>query len=475
MQQAVIALLSAASIASFVVGVAAIASYPYHRRAKRCLEQSVPVDPEFRQQFHDQFGVTEITATSVPLFDVLYHTSKLDPYCLEGISHLHHAQHFQNLGSVVGFLHENIIPASADAKAWRGMIHKYQGYTGEQVEIDHLRHVADPNLVVPDSGTQPGYDVMVHDASGDLVPYQIKTVDTPAAITEHFQRHPDIDVIANREMGKAFIEDPHVHIDPTLSAQDAFHTTDATFHGIDSLGSWLHHIPMITLVAASVRHGVGVVQGRKSVADALKQTGVDVGAVGFGALGGSKVGFVVGLFLAPASGGLSLMVIPAITTIAGAVMGVVTGRKIGNWLKSGELRAAQAALKEKAASLRSSFLANFAHMLDALRKSYAVQDQRFRVAASKTQDWLERLLVPTVMTKFYSLARQRLRTEQGNARKFYTSLRRECRDQKDEVTAGLIIYAQGRQVFVLSEPVQHAWESVDQTVRAVEREKARLA
>ena len=315
---------------------------------------------------------------------------------------------------------------------------------------------------------------MVHDASGNLVPYQIKTVDTPAKIAEHLQKHPDIDVLTNREMGSAFADDPHVHIDPALSAQDAFHTTDATFHGIDSLGSWLHHIPMITLVAASIRHGTGVVQGRKSITDALTQTGVDVGAVGFGALGGSKIGLAAGLFLAPASGGLSLIVIPTITTVAGAVVGVLTGKKIGNWLKSAELRVAQAALKQRAASLRIAFLTNFRGILDVLRKTYAVQDKKFRVAGSKTQDWLDRLLTPTVMTKFYSLARQRLKTERGNTRKFYILLRGECKNQNDEVTAGLIIYAQGRQAFLLSEPVQHAWDSVDETFQAVEREKARL-
>src|SRR5262249_10094247 len=159
------------------------------------------------------------------------------PHCLEGISHLHHAQHFQNLGSVMGFLHEKIIPASTDATAWRDMIHKYQGYTGEQVEIDHLREV-DPHLIVPESGTQEGYDIMVHDQAGNLEKLQIKTVDTPAHITEHLQHHRDIDVVANREMASAFGDNPHVHIDPLLSSQDAFHATDATFHGVDSVGTW---------------------------------------------------------------------------------------------------------------------------------------------------------------------------------------------------------------------------------------------
>src|SRR6266550_5486795 len=117
MHEVMLAALYAIGFGSLIGGIAAVTSYPYHRRAKLCLQQLVHVDPEFKDQFQRQFGTTEVTATSVPLFDVLYHTSKVDPYCLEGISHLHHAQHFQNLGSVVGFLHENIIPASTEASA----------------------------------------------------------------------------------------------------------------------------------------------------------------------------------------------------------------------------------------------------------------------------------------------------------------------------------------------------------------------
>src|SRR5450432_69243 len=94
------------------------------------------------------------------------------------------------------------------------------------------------------------------------------------------------------------------------------------------------------------------------MADAAKQTGVDVAAVGFGGWGGAKFGLVAGLCLAPASGGLSVIVIPAVTTLVGSIIGVLTGKKIGNWFKSSELRAAQIALKERATSLRNSFVTN---------------------------------------------------------------------------------------------------------------------
>jgi Flp pilus assembly pilin Flp len=174
-------------------------------------------------------------------------------------------------------------------------------------------------------------------------------------------------------------------------------------------------------------------------------------------------------------GGLSVIVIPAVTTLVGSIMGVLTGKKIGNWFKSGQLRAAQIAFKERATSLRNSFVTNCDGILKAVRKGYASQDKKFRAAASRTQDWLERLLTPTVMTKFYSMARRRTKTERLNTEKFYTALRNECKKQEDETTAGLIIYAQGREVFSFSEAVQNAWDKVNEALQAVEREKARLA
>jgi hypothetical protein len=469
-----LAALFSIGLTLFLLGIIVFTSYPYHRRAKLCLRQLVRVDPKYKEQFEKQFGVTEATATAVPLFDVLYHTSKLDPHCVEGVSHLHHAQHFQNLGSVVHFLHQEIIPASTDSNAWRGMIHKYQGYTGEQVEIDHLHETADPNLIVPESGTQEGYDVMVHDASGNLVPFDIKTVDTPANISEHLQSYPDIDVIANSEMATAFSDNPQVHIDPMLSSQDAFHATDATFYGIDSLGNWLHHIPIITLVVASIHNGIGVVQGRKSISDAASQTAMTVGGVGFGALGGSNLGLAAGLLLAPATGGLSAIVIPAVTTVLGSILGVLSGKKIANWFKSRDLRADQAHLKESAVALRSAFLTNCDRILRMICEAYRIQYRRFRTA-SKTQGWLERLLEPTVMTKFYSMARKRTKVESRNTQNFYVGLRNECNKHEDEAAAGLIVYAQGRDVFSSSEAVRNAWDGVRHWIQAVEREKARLA
>jgi hypothetical protein len=326
------------------------------------------------------------------------------------------------------------------------------------------------NVVIPESGTNPDWDVMI-----DRQKYNVKVTDDPSYITNFLHHHPDVDVITNNEMASAFADNPHVHIDPALSAQDAFHATDATFHGIDSLGAWLHHIPLITLAAASVRHGKGYAQGRKSLGDAAKQTAMDVGGVGFGAFGGGKVGLMAGLLLAPATGGLSAIVVPAATTLVGSIIGVLSGKKIAYWFKSGDLRAAQAVLKEKAAALRSSFLMNCGYIVGTIHRLYRTQDRNFRMAASRAQGWLERLLAPTVMTKFYSMARKRAKQEMRNTQDFYFGLRKECNKHEDQAAAGLIVYAQDRNLFSYSAPVLNAWDGVHQSIEIVNREKARLA
>ena len=79
------------------------------------------------------------------------------------------------------------------------------------------------------------------------------------------------------------------------------------------------------------------------------------------------------------------------------------------------------------------------------------------------------------MTKFYSMARRRTKEELINVQKFFTTLRNECEKQEDETAAGLVVFAQGRETYSLSEAVQHAWDSVDQALKNIEREKARIS
>ena len=104
------------------------------------------------------------------------------------------------------------------------------------------------DVETPDSGTNEGWDHII-----DGKPYNVKVTDEPLYIQEHLDKHPDIDVIANREMADAFRDNPRVVINSELSSQEAFHSTaDATFEGIADLGDgvdWVDGIPFITTLA----------------------------------------------------------------------------------------------------------------------------------------------------------------------------------------------------------------------------------
>jgi len=117
------------------------------------------------------------------------------------------------------FLKSSIMPGDLNGGAWRDMIHKYKGYTGEETAYDHLRsagHDVEPAM----SPTQEGHDALI---DGDR--YNVKITDDPSYIADHLHHHPDIEVLTNTEMADAFAGNPHVHIDNALSAQAAFHST----------------------------------------------------------------------------------------------------------------------------------------------------------------------------------------------------------------------------------------------------------
>lgn len=164
--------------------------------------------------------------------------------------------------------------------------------------------------------------------------YNIKITDDPSYITDHLHQHPDIDVITNAEMGDAFAGNPHVHIDSALSAQAAFHSTAETFGGIHDIGGLFHHIPLITMLLSGARNARSVAAKRKTLADAAAHTAVDTASVGFGGFGGAKLGLLIGLALAPVTGGLSAVAATAGCTLLGSVGGVFAGKSVGSWFKA---------------------------------------------------------------------------------------------------------------------------------------------
>ena len=254
------------------------ASYFHRSRQRIFLTKTLKVDEPLRKRVARELGVDGAVVTGVSVFDVLYNTMKLDPNALRGMDHLHHAKDFQNLGELIDFMKSTIIKSEPGSDTWRDMIHKYKGYTGEENVADYYRERGH-NVETPDSGTTEGL-----------------------YIQEHLDKHPNIDVIANREMADAFRDNPRVVINPELSSQEAFHSTADTFEGIADLGDGLDSIPFITLAINTGKNIHKLYKGDLDLKTAAEHTVLDTTAVGTGSWVGGQAGLGLGLALAPATG-----------------------------------------------------------------------------------------------------------------------------------------------------------------------------
>ena len=179
-----------------------------------------------RQGVYSRIGVDGAAAACCSVYDVTVNTSKLHAHALDGMAH---------------FMDDSIITSTAGDKAWRQMVHKYKGYTGEEAVFDSLEssgHVID----IPESATTAGYDLVL---DGNL--FNVKITGSLSYIREHLEKNPDIDIITNIEMAEVFSNNPRVIIDAGISSQEMFHITAETLDGISSLGNFINCI--------SVRNG----------------------------------------------------------------------------------------------------------------------------------------------------------------------------------------------------------------------------
>src|SRR5438132_9610443 len=121
-------------------------------------------------------------------------------------------------------------------------------------------------------------------------------------------------------------------------------------------------------------------------------------------LWGSKAGLAIGLALAPATGGASAIIIPAVTTLLGSIIGISAGKGVTNWFKGRHLRAAVEYLSTVAADFRNKFLERFQILARGVQTFYNLKKRRCRFARLDAQGWFRRNFFPSPIVKFYSMA-----------------------------------------------------------------------
>lgn len=425
------------------------ASYYHRSRQRAFLTKTLKVDESLRKRVARELGVDGAVVTGVSVFDVFYHTImvlKLDPQVLQGINHLHHKQNFESLGDLMDFMKSEIIRSEPGEAVWRSMIHKYKGYTGEETVADYYS-ARGHDVETPESGTAVGVDHII-----DGKPYNVKVTDDPRYIQEHLDKYPDIDVITNREMAQAFHDNPRVIINPDLSSQDAFHSTNATFEEIyegevaerlADIGDGIDSIPFITLAINASRNIYKLHKGDLDIKTAAEHTALDT-AGGAGGWAGGKVGLGLGLALSPVTGGTSAVIIPVATTLLGSLIGFFTGKGIGGWIKERHRRRAVKELQVLAANFRDKFLYLYQNLVAAMNAFFELRLITCRRQVAE-EGFFKRMLFPSAKTTFYRMASGELKTERVASRDFYAHLREKVQDVEEPSEGGMILFANCQQ------------------------------
>ena len=450
------------------------ASYIHRSRQRAFLKKTLKVDEPLRNRVARELGVDGAVVTGVSVFDVFYNTIKLDPHSLRGMDHLHRKQNFESLGDLIDFMKNDIIRSEPGSEAWKDMIKKYKGYTAEEKVHDSYQEKGH-DVETPESGTNEGWD---HKIDGEL--HNTKLTKDKYYIDKHFDKHPDSYVDTNREMADAFRDNPRVVIHP-FSENEVKESTAKTFEGIDALGDefdLVDGIPVIsTLFINTVKNTQKLHKGDLDMKTAVEHTALDTAAVGAGGWVGKTVGLSVGLALVPATGGASAVIIPAVTTMVGSLIGVFTGKGISGWIKGRHLRRAVKGLQDLATNFRKKFLYLYQNVVDAMNSFFELRLITCRRQVAE-EGLFKRMLFPSAKTTFYRMASGELETERVASRDFYADLREKVQDVEEPSEGGMILFANcqqhGVEMLYEVEPLPDYYAKIEAQLEIIEVEERKL-
>jgi hypothetical protein len=256
--------------------------------------------------------------------EMIHNLQAVDEHVFATISQMANAQL-----NTIGDLHQHI---DNWAQNWYGgltdsVVTKLQGHVAEQFVAEHLNQLGHTVTIAGDSN-QEGYDMLV-----DGHPFNIKDLLGMNSIHEHFNRFPDIGVIANVDISGH--EDSVLHIDATQGL-DQLHNLDSIptdhlvvlDHGLHHadvveqvhdagdaiIGNVPFHIPFITLGLSSFRETKLLLRKHTDIVTSLKNIGLDVAGTGIGLFAGAKAG-----------GAIGTMIHPGIGTAIGGIIGGIAG------------------------------------------------------------------------------------------------------------------------------------------------------
>ena len=450
-------------IAFFSLTIFLILSYFHHQRVSEFLKKIIPFSKDDLKKLKPEIGAMEMTVSGVALYDVLYHLSKVDPLFLSAFNRIHDStQNFENFNDLSEYLKK---------LQWRE--HYYKAYVGEEHTFDNLRNSSD-NLFVPETTNNENFDFILNGqkydraTSNDNSYIQQKLNDKPDDV--HIWVGPDVD-------GK-FANHPRVHIsEDSMSSDELLNITNESYQGVLNLGDFLDGIPLITLAFSSAKNYKLVKSGSKDVESAVEHIVLDTLGVGVGSYLGGTLGLRLGQGLAPATGGASLIIIPAITTLLGSIIGIITGKGIVRTFKERNLRRSLRVLTEESLTFSNQYQKHYKPLLLTVKSKYRQNDDKLDEAISNNQNWFMKIFFPNVITKFSSKSKANYWKEFYEIKNHLSVLliRVKKRKKKEKQEAGLILYEQGKDILFGYKPLVECWEKVDEALKNFKIEKGKLS
>ena len=243
-----------------------------------------------------------------------------------------------------------------------GLVDRDKGFLMEQLAATKL--AADGHVVeLPGSSNQPGWDLMV-----DGQPFQVKCLADSGGLAEHFEKYPEIPVLANSDLASDYDTWPaewkdnvfflEAHTNELLSQ-----ITERTYLEAKDLGD--NDVPEIALAYVAARQVWKLKDGEITASQAASQLLIEGSArVGL-AVAGGVVGTSVGL----------LVLGPAGALVGGALVPILA--QAGTWRLTSLVRAtlgypseAYAEIDRKCHSLLEAVRSAVDEKLAALRVKY---------------------------------------------------------------------------------------------------------
>lgn len=256
----------------------------------------------------EQGGHFDVLATgALTAGDLLYTIWSVDPMVIQAADFSRTVE-IDDVFMFSGFA-ERWSKMSEDAAG--GLESSLQGYTAEQLVLARL--VEDGHVVeLADTSNMPGHDVVV-----DGVPFQVKcgSPDNRSMLSDHFEKYPDIPVIANAELALAVSNQAWASKVFAVEGFDLV-TVQSMMNGALEAAAALDDLPVpfYAVIVGVARNLKNLKDGRMALADLPAELAVTAAVKGALAAIGAKAGSFAGLiFLGPAG---AIILGPAVGVMA---------------------------------------------------------------------------------------------------------------------------------------------------------------